>query len=551
MDAILYGVAGFLFVFFTITGWELEQTGNIAWTLGSVAFVLILSLILGIVIGEGMRFLFLFLEKKMAEKQPAEEKREKAGFVWLGSFGLILLSRLPFLLAFYPGICAYDIMVQLGQVISGEYNLHHPLAHTLLLKLFYDFGSKVFGDPTTGIAWMIMGQTVLLSVAMAFGVAFFYRRGMKKGWLLFLQIYWMGYPFLPYLCISFTKDAVFAIFFLLQIVGLVALLEGKKRWQYDALYVSSSILMQFFRNNGIYAFLFLEGILFLVLLFGKTDKKLYGKLFLEGVIGLAGGLLCLSLMTKATGALQGDKREMLSVPIQQMARCMLYHGGLYVLPEDDGTMEEKDKALINDFLLYESYRSYDEKLSDPVKSNTNTYVVRYRTMEFVRMYLHLLKQYPGDLVNAFLALNAGYIYLGDESHGRIYEIREMEGLSYVHTRWDSNIEQYGIRQHSLAPRLKEKLISWANENGHLKIPVLKYLWVPAMIFWGYVLGFLNEIRKKRYRNCIPYALVAGYYATLFLGPAVQLRYLFPLLVAFPFLISLGSSGESRVSPSAQ
>ncbi len=567
MDLILFGLAGVLFVFFTITGWELEQAGNISWTAGRTALILILSLALGIVFGVGMRFLFQLLEKrkeafKETTQETTKEEMRSAGkmrpsAVFGISFGSILLSRLPVFLAFYPGICAYDVSIQLGQVGSGAYNLHHPLAHTLLLKFAIDFGNAVFHDPTTGFAWMVFGQILFLSAAMAFGVTFLYRRGCGKGWLIFLQAFWMVYPFLAYINVSVTKDVIFAIFFLLQVIGLLGLAEGKKSYGFDALFIFSCIFMQFFRNNGTYALLFLDGILFLCLLFGKKERKLYGKIFLEGIVGLIGGVLCLSVLTKVTGAQPGDSREMLSVPIQQMARCMVYHGGIGENPADDGTMDEKDKALINDFLLYESYRKYDEKLADPVKSNTNTYVARYRSKDFIRTYLHLLKEYPGDMVNAFLALNSGYFYLGDESHGRIYELRQTQGLSYAHTRWDPIVEEYGIFRHSMAEGLREKMVSWADGNGHLRIPVLKWFLAPAIIFWGFLFVLLDQMRKKKWAGCLPFALVAGYYLTLFLGPAVQLRYLFPLIVAFPFLFchafmtDEGCREESVDRPSAQ
>lgn len=552
MDAILYGLTGILFVFFTITGFELEQTGNIVWTAGHTVFILVLSLILGIVAGESVRFLFLFLEKECKKKRFAwnlEKISPKAAF-WI-SFILLFLARMPFFIAYYPGICAYDIGIQLGQVRTGEYNLHHPLAHTLVLKAALDIGNKVFGDATAGIGFMILAQVVFLSFAMAFSIAWLYRKGCRKDVLILSQAFCMFYPFFGYLSVSVTKDVIFAAAFLLLVITLVAMLEKEKGWMYDALFCISTVLVQLFRNNGAYAFLFLEGILLLCVLFGKRERKLYFKAFAEGLLALIAGALCLMILTRATNAQQGDKREMLSVPIQQMARCMLYHGGIGELQEDDGSMNERDKALVNDFLLYESYRKYDAKLSDPVKSNTNTYVVRYRTMDFLRAYMSLLSQYPGDMVNAFLALNAGYFYMGDESHGRIYDLWNVKGTSYAHTRWEQGVVEYGIERKSVAEGLRESLSAWADENGHLRIPVIKYFFVPAGLFWGYLLGLLRVIRKKAYKKAIPYALIAGYYFTLFLGPCVQLRYLFPLLSAFAILLAHGSMEKAETKPIAQ
>ena len=545
MDVVLYGLAGFLFVFFTVTGMELERLGNISWTMGHTLFVLLLSLIFGIVAGEGVRFLFLFLEKKWNKKSGDETEAQNGSRmsttkVLVFSLLLLMLSRLPFFIAYYPGICAYDIAIQLGQVSSGEYNYHHPLAHTLLLKAALDIGNGIFRNATTGIALLVMGQILLLSFAMAYGIAYLHRRGCRKAVLIAVLAFLILYPFFGYLSVSVTKDVIFSAFFLLQVIALFSLLDGNKDWKNDLLFCTASLFMQLFRNNGMYAFLFLEGILILCILFCRKERKLFVRIFAEGALAMILGALCLFVLTKVTNAQQGDKREMLSVPIQQMARCMIYHGGVGLLPEDDGSMSEKDRALINDFLLYESYLKYKAKLADPVKSNTNTYVVRYRTREFLQTYLHLLELYPGDMVNAFLTLNSGYVYMGDESHGNIYDLEESMGISYVHTRWDPSMDEYGIYRSGTAAWLRELMSKWARENGHLKLPVVKYLFVPALLFWGYILGLLREIRKKEYRNCIPYALVAGYYFTLFLGPCVQLRYLFPLMSAFAILLAHGS-----------
>ena len=84
------------------------------------------------------------------------------------------------------------------------------------------------------------------------------------------------------------------------------------------------------------------------------------------------GILSLKFLFIATNAEQEDKREMLSMPIQQLARTMIYHGGAGVLADDDNTMGESEKALINDFILSEAYKNYDAHISDPVKRHTNT-----------------------------------------------------------------------------------------------------------------------------------------------------------------------------------
>ena len=186
----------------------------------------------------------------------------------------------------------------------------------------------------------------------------------------------------------------------------------------ELLFFTAAVGMILFRNNGKYAFLVLIVFLLAAVLFGKR-RRFWGRTLLWSLGALAVGMVLLQMVFRITDAEQGDRREMLSIPIKQLARTMLYHGGVGVLEEDDNTMEEADKALVNDFILNEAYRNYRPDFADPVKSNTNTYVARYRTGEFIDTYIRLFLRYPGDFLNAALAVNAGYLYPGDVSHAYV------------------------------------------------------------------------------------------------------------------------------------
>ena len=171
-----------------------------------------------------------------------------------------------------------------------------------------------------------------------------------------------------------------------------------------------------------------------------------------------------------------------------------------------------------------------------MKSHTNTYVARYRTGEFIRTYLRLLAGYPGDFINAALAVNAGYLYVADVSHAQVNQNGTDQGLGYVQTRWvESELNPRGIYKASKWEWLHERLEKWADANAYLRYPLLKYLFVPGTCLWLYLLlaGALSV--RRDYVGCIPLALVLGYYLTLFLGPTVQLRYLYPLMLPLPFL----------------
>lgn len=565
---LLLCVLGCLFVFFVKTEKDLAANGNILWTAGYVGSTLAWSVILGCVLGIAGTWVVCHIAENIAARQNGQTQsqdnmdgadgRQKAiGYkrfaawiqnrsgrqVILGSILLLLLAWLPVYLAYYPGICAYDAPVQTGQIMEHYYFDHHPIAHTLLLQGMLWLGSRIFGSVNAGMACYTAAQMLLLAGSMAYGMWVLHRRKAPVAAQLYVLLLGMFFPFHWYMSVSMTKDTVFSAFLLLQLVSLTDLLMEDRRsirpGIRDLLFGIGTLGMILFRNNGKYAMIVLLAFLFLMFCFGKWARKLWGRLFVVSTVAFGVGLFVLSAVFNITHAEQGDRREMLSMPIQQMARCMVYHGGVGVLPEDDGTMTEQDKALINDFILDEAYRDYDPGIADPVKRHTNTYVVRYRSGEFIKTYLHLLSACPGDMINAALAVDAGFLSPFDTTHATVNQTGEKEGLGYVQTRWDEGVlNERGIYKDSKFPWLYERLENWAENNGYLRIPLLKYIFVPGSYLWLYLGLAAVLFITDRKRFCLPLIIVGGYYGTMLLGPTVQMRYVYPVMLALPYLLGL-------------
>lgn len=577
---LLLCVLGCLFVFFVKTEKDLAANGNILWTAGYVGSTLAWSVILGCVLGMvGTRVVCHIAENTAARQNgqtPGKDNmdgadgRQKAiGYkrfaawiqnrsgrqVLLGSLLLLLLAWLPVYLAYYPGICAYDAPVQTGQIMEHYYFDHHPIVHTLFLQGMLWLGSRIFGSVNAGMACYTAAQMLLLAGSMAYGMWVLHRRKAPVAVLLSVLLLGMFFPFHWYMSVSMTKDTVFSAFLLLQLVSLTDLLMEDRRsirpGIRDLLFGIGTVGMILFRNNGKYAMIVLLAFLFLMFCFGKWARKLWGRLFVVSTVAFGVGLFVLSAVFNITHAEQGDRREMLSMPIQQMARCMVYHGGVGVLPEDDGTMTEQDKALIHDFILDEAYRDYDPGIADPVKRHTNTYVVRYRSGEFIKTYLHLLSAYPGDMINAALAVDAGFLSPFDTTHAIVNQTGEKEGLGYVQTRWDEGVlNERGIYKDSKFPWLYERLENWAENNGYLRIPLLKYIFVPGSYLWLYLGLAAVLFITDRKRFCLPLVIVGGYYGTMLLGPTVQMRYVYPVMLALPYLLGLLCKTTNSVTAQA-
>ena len=538
-------------------GWKLAEEGNIRWTLQGTLLLLAAGLLVSVAAGLGI----LALEEQVSRRRSGREKKAPARNKKLPGpihcFGLALASMLlcwlPGYLAYYPGICAYDITIQMGQVVSGSYGTHHPLAHTLLVGLFVRLGSAL-GDVNTGIALYTAFQMLCLALTLGAGIAWLRSLRVRTVWIVLTWVWCCLFPFHIYMSITVTKDVFFTVFFLLQLICFCQLIhQGENRlgWGWwDVGYLLSALGMTLFRNNGRYALLAAAFFLAVGCIRRHGSRRLALRLFAGTLAGILAGSLGLSLLAGCTKAQQGDKREMLSIPIQQLARTMIYHGGVDVLPEDDATMEERDRQLIDDFLLDQAYREYRPDIADPVKRHTYTYVVRYRTREFVDTYLRLLIRYPGDYVNAAFAVNMGYYYIGDESHAHINENGLERGLGYIQTRWvEQELADYGIYKDSKWEGLHEVMERYADGNMYLRTPALRVIMVPGVYLWIWLSLAVYLWVHKRYMLMLPISLIAGYYVTLALGPTVQLRYLYPAMAAVPFVF-LFVKAECRDAGSA-
>ena len=62
--------------------------------------------------------------------------------------------------------------------------------------------------------------------------------------------------------------------------------------------------------------------------------------------------------------------------------------------------------------------------------------------------------------------------------------------------------------------------------------------MPGSYLWLYLAlaAILVIVDRKRY--CLPLAVIAGYYGTMLLGPTVQMRYVYPVMLALPYLVAL-------------
>ena len=518
----LFSLVFTLCFFFMISGRELEQHDNISWTFSYFFKVGFLSILGGFFSGTLFTKIFLMIEEKGKKTKRKELKVDWKFF--LISFVLICLSWLPFFLAYYPGNCTYDIGGQTWYIVSGHYEAHHPIAHTLLIGGFLKLGN-LLGNVNLGMGMYVIFQMLWLAFSFSLSIVFLAKRNIKWCWIIFLQLWCMFFIPNAYMSISTTKDVIFtAETLLMSLFFFKILLEGKNtielgRW--DILFFINGVLMCLFRNNGKYALIVLIIILACIVLFSSNNKKLYVRLFLCSIGIFIFGNILLAFLSKATAATEIRKEEMLSVPIQQLCRVVKYHGD---------ELSEEEYEFLDGCFPEKAHQRYIPSVSDPVKEKVSLVYMREHFAKFVQIYFQLFIKYPGDYCNAVLALDAGYLNILDTTHKDVYTW----GASWLRTGW-SPCEEVGLTQESKAPLLYQILEEFAQHNLYDRIPILGFFVMPGGYIWMILLEATVLLWKKSYRSLLIFAFPIGYFLTLLLGPTVQLRYIYTIMALVPFI----------------
>ncbi len=472
----------------------------------------------------------------LKDKKPAagqgkiSGKRYPLWQTWLFYGTVIFLCWLPVFLAYYPSVFAYDAEGQLYQVIAGDYSTHHPLLHTLFLGAFFRLVGMI-GSYSAGMAVHSIVQMLLMAGAFALVLTYLYEKETARWQRLLLLAFYALFPTNSVLALSTTKDVLFSAFVLLYTMTLYHRACDRKEWmepKQAAACVILSILLLLFRNNAVYAFL--VSIPFVYAGCRKWcgrggDGKQAGvskQYLLLSLTALLCFAVCSTGLRMATHAHSGSPREMLSVPLQQMARTRVMEEQQI----EPALRQELEKYIPSEWV----FAAYDPHLADPVK---NRAVIHDDPVGLIKTWVRLGIQHPAVYIDAFLDNGVGYWYLEDISHAQIYGIGTASGFGYLST--DNRTMPAGceIVPRSYLPGLRGLMEKIVSDNEYQRIPVLRIVFAPAFYWWMLCMYIAVAVYRRKYVMVLPVCFLTAYYFTLLLSPTVLIRYMYPFVVTVP------------------
>lgn len=496
---------GVLYALFASFGWQAQHLET-----GRPALALLAAACLAVPACMAIGLLLRLGERK------AKDAPQPGSFSALRAFLVILICYVPMFAVTFPGSFAYDVPFQLEQIFTGSYSSHHPLLHTLLMGGCVYLGHAI-GNINLGAALYTALQMTGLAACFAASCASIARQSGARA-AKWSAAFFALYPLHMMMSVNATKDVLFSGLFVLTLaLSRELLVMGRMEKRRVCGLILAGAGMMLMRNNALYAVA-----VFIVMILAICRRR---ALRLAGVMALS---VCLCMagnaaMKRATNAQEGDLCEMLSWPIQQLARARNLHGKL---------LTQGEQQAIDELMPGESWRLYDETISDPVKFEFDTETFLADPGKYAKVYLSVAKKCPQAYFDALTKHTYSFFYPYSEYGVSGYYLQM--GVSDLYYDW-CDFER--ISSKSLLPRVLSSL-SWRfGAKGAMQIPVVGYLFNMGLIVWVMLFFALREWYLGRWTGFAAAMLPVLLWGTFLLGPVMAGRYIYPFVCCLPVLAS--------------
>ncbi len=458
--------------------------------------------------------------------------KKKKKLVFLGSSGIMLLAWLPYFIYMFPVIMTSDSNWQMRQALGIDaYSNHHPVVHTLLIKLFYSIGDFLFqGNANLAVATYSVCQAILLSMAFAYLIMTLYEFGFRKSILIAVLLSYALPSYHALYSITMWKDIWFGGIVLAISTTLWRILvhsrTGKKKIPLSEfiMFFIFGIGMCLFRSNGIYAFLLLT--LLMTIYFVRQKKY---AIVLNAVTALAVAFIVKGPVYNAMGVTPVDTVESLSIPAQQIAAAV----------KDGAELTEEEDVLLNKVVdVSKLGEVYAPQISDPVKAlaretGDQEYLNEHK-FELLKLWISLGIRNPKSYLIAYAEQTFGYYYpdvqywiygLGTVAYG-------VEGVNHLDETCPEFLRNFMIKC----------------KDAYLKYPYLGLFWSIGMATWTILFTAGAVFLKKRKSDLLIFVPVVGVLFTLVIATPVfaEFRYAYSLFTTLPLLLALPFFKEEKI-----
>lgn len=478
--------------------------------------------------GRGGPFVLL-----LAALRGPDRARRRLGLLIV--MGILVLSRVPYLVVYWPGILHFDTLRSYSYARGTvPWDSYDPVGHSLLIAVMQWFGNTLAWGDAGGVA--IGSITVILASSAAF--TFMLSRvavwGLHPGIWAAMFAWLVLLPVFGYFSVAVVKDVPFSIAMVVFMVCVGELAFGrpetaKKLWPWATLTVAG-VFALLLRNNGIHVMALSVPLLLLPL------RHLWRRILVVAAgLGVAYGIY-VGPVYALLDVQPGPQEEAYSIPLQQLGRIVKYHWA--DLSAADQEFLTRTFGAVPPQVLADGYVPY---LADPMKLAARRAWGDHSTTWLLAGWARIAAKYPGTAIEATLANTVGYW--------------DPEGPSYDGiTRWSAN-HSSGRRIHldipagtpttGIAAKIESRGIMptktyrhGLHDDGYRAIPVLGLAMSPGPVCWLWMVTALLVIRRRE-RTALAVFVPAGVLLLSFLAGPVSggQRYSLTLFMALPVAVA--------------
>lgn len=433
--------------------------------------------------------------------------------IFIITYLIILLCNIPYFLSVFPGLIMPDSIYQIQQFKHiSVLTDHHPVIHTMFLKLCYKIAEFFTDTENLKAAFATFVQVMIMNGIYAYFIVFLKKHNIKRKVLIIMTVIFGILPVYAFFNMSMWKDVLFGGFFLLFLINIYTLIEQKDKLKMSnyVSFIILSLLVLFFRNNALYMYIIF--IPFILKVFAKQFKW-----FLCSIVIVFSLFFIVKYPVYDYLKIERSKSwEYLGIPIQQIGR-MAYKNVEFT---------KEEKAEIEKFITIEHLKKdYNPRVSDGIKFslNLNQDYFEENNRDFLKLWSKLIFKHFDIAVETYFVSTLGYWY----------------------PNLENNAVELGVTENSIDlynnPLLPNKINNFINNLYDYNTPFLSLQWNIGLMIWlTILLGTICYSKNKKYMLC--YVPIVGMWFTLMVASPVNgmLRYVFWLYTALPFLLFINN-----------
>lgn len=433
-------------------------------------------------------------------------------------FAIMMISWTIYLLSYYPVIISYDSAYQIKEIMGIiGYDNHHPVLHTIIIKVFLDIGKSIFNSYTIGCLFYSLFQMISLSLIFSYTLLFIYKREIKFKYIILFLLYFTLSPAFGFYSVTMWKDVLFGGVFLLFGLYVYSLYEKRKLIKIKdyIVFILLGLLFALFRNNGIYILLLISPFM----IYKFIDKK---KMIGSFLIMFATYFILIGPVYKMIGIEKTESAEYISIPLEQVGRIVKEHGKI----------DDNEAILINKLIDIGNLSAvYNPGIVDAIKMSEsyNPEVFENNKLEYLKLWASLVFKNIGIACEAYASITLGYWY-PNLDYWAVYDLENYDNV-------------INVQQHHLTPI---GIMAYTHTVAAYDIPFISLLYSVALYFWIALLFYIYSIKKK-VTNTSVYILAFALLLTLLVASPVygEFRYIFGVVCSMPLLISIPFMKERK------